>query len=139
MLLVSAHTSFGPDPDSVQSLIVIGNPQGTPSEITFEELVKVMKGHKPRWNDGTKVKIALMKPKTSVGMVTAKIIYGMSPTELSKYWLTMVFEGRSSPPEFFSDEADLIKYVLKTEGAIGITSQSSNGSKIITVSGMPEI
>lgn len=116
-------------------LVVIGNKEGTPNEISWEELVKIMKAQRPRWVNGTKVKIALMKPKTKIGSLTAKKIYGMSSQELSKYWVAVVFEGRASAPEFFSDENDLIKYVNKTEGAIGIISQIEPSVKVILISG----
>lgn len=125
---------------SEEILIIIGNPDGTPNEIAFGDLVKIMKGYKPRWDNGTKAKLALMKPKTPVGAITAKRIYGMSVNELSKYWVAMVFQGKSSPPEFFNDEEDLIKYVNKTEGAIGIISSAATAkSKIILVDGKDSI
>jgi len=120
-------------------LIVIGHADTTPDEITWEELVKVMKGQRPRWGDGAKAKIALMKPKTTVGSLTAQKVYNMSTQELSKYWVAMVFEGKTSPPEFFSDEADLIKFVNKTEGAIGIISQTEPSVKVILVNGADDI
>jgi len=137
MLVMALLMLIGAAPVDQQQtkLIVIGHAETTPDEISWEELVKVMKGQRPRWADGAKARIALMKPKTSVGALTAKKVYNMSTQELSKYWVAMVFEGKTSPPEFFSDEADLIKFVNKTEGAIGIISQNEQPVKVILVNG----
>lgn len=122
--------------DYEDSLILIANEEGTPDEISSKDLLKVLKGQKPKWGGGTKVRLALMKPKTKTGELTATKVYGMSPNELSKYWLAMVFQGKSSPPKFFNYESDLIKYVNKTEGAIGIISRPQEElPKIILVDG----
>lgn len=122
--------------DNDDSLILIANEEGTPDEISLKDLLKVLKGQKPKWEGGTKVRLALMKPKTKTGELTATKVYGMSANELNKYWLAMVFQGKSSPPKFFNYESDLIKYVSKTDGAVGIISTPQDElPKIILVDG----
>ena len=106
-------------------LVIITNDKGAPEQIPYAELKAIFRGEKPRWNDGNKVRIALMKPRTEIGTITARKIYNMSSNELNKYWLALVFQGRTSPPKFFAYEEDLKKYVLETEGAIGILNNST--------------
>jgi hypothetical protein len=55
------------------------------------QLKSVMRGEKLRWPDGSKVIIALLKSTTPIGVNTSRKIYNMSPNELNKYWLALVF------------------------------------------------
>lgn len=118
-------------------LTVITNEKAAPKQIPYGELKAIFRGEKPRWIDGSKVRIALMKPRTEIGKITARKIYNMSSNELNKYWLALVFQGRTSPPKFFSYEEDLKKYVLETEGAIGIINYSTQfpESNIVYIDG----
>ena len=44
---------------------------------------------------------------------------------MQKYWLSLVFQGRTSPPVFLDSDAEIIAYVLKTPGAIGVIAAES--------------
>ncbi len=46
----------------------------------------------------------------------------MSPDEVNRYWVGLVFQGRGSAPRYFDDENALIEYLGKTPGAVGIVS-----------------
>ncbi len=117
-------------------LMVIGNDQGVPTELKKFQLNSVLRGERQRWNDGTKVVIALMEPDTPVGRNTATRVYDMSGDELQKYFLALVFQGKVSAPEFFDTTSDLEAFVARTPGAIGIVKQpSSGGHKAILIDG----
>ena len=107
-----------------RNLVVISNPKGAPAEITHSELVAVMRGEKQRWNDGTRISIALMKSSTSTGEATSKKIYGMSGDEVNKYWLALVFQGKAKAPVFFNSAGDLEIYISQTPGAIGVVEEA---------------
>jgi len=109
-----------------RNLVVISNPKGAPAEITHSELLAVMKGEKQRWNDGTRISIALMKSSTTTGEATSKKIYGMSGDEVNKYWLALVFQGKAKAPVFFNTATELETYISQTPGAIGIIEESGD-------------
>jgi hypothetical protein len=117
------------------SLIVIRNSKGVPAEMKMAQLKSVLKGEKQRWGDGTKVVIALMKPNTIVGGNTCKKVFNMSANEVSKYWLGLVFQGKADAPAMFNSLNELEDFVSKTPGAIGVTGQTVNSNKTITVEG----
>lgn len=118
---------------------VIGNPKGVPSKLATAELKSVMKGEKQRWKDGTKIVIALMKTNTPLGQSSAKKIYNMSGDELNRFWLALVFQGKTSAPTFFSSVSDLEAFVAQTPGAIGIIKkEASNEAKLIPIDGKKE-
>ncbi|MEO8087827.1 MAG: hypothetical protein ABI763_13465 [Bacteroidota bacterium] len=106
------------------NLVVISNPKGAPTEITHTELLAVMKGEKQRWNDGTRISIALMKSSTTTGEVTSEKIYGMSGDEVNKFWLALVFQGKAKAPVFFNSAADLETYISQTPGGIGVVDDT---------------
>ena len=121
------------------ALGVIGNAKGVPASLTFVELKNVMKGEKQRWKDGTKIVIALMKTNTPIGQTSAKKIYNMSGDELNRFWLALVFQGKTSAPTFFNSMSELEAFVAQTPGAIGIVKkENTNEGKLIPVDGKKE-
>lgn len=119
-----------------ESLVVIGNGKGAPTELNMGQLKAILKGEKQRWNDGTKVAIALMKTNTPVGSSTSKKVFNMSGDQLNKHWLSLVFQGKADAPSFFNSMNELEAYVVQTPGAIGIIGQPPTiASKTILVDG----
>jgi hypothetical protein len=118
---------------SQDKISVIGNTKGVPASMKMNEVVSVLKGEKQRWNDGTKIVIALMKTSTPIGSNTGKKIYNMTGDELNKYWLALVFQGKSQAPSFFNSAAELESFVAQTPGAIGVVEQAA-GDQAHTVS-----
>lgn len=117
-------------------LAVIGHPESVPQEMDLNELRSIMKGERLRWDNGTSVKIALMKTNTVVGSETSEKIFNMSANELNKYFLAMVFQGKVKAPAFFTSESELENYVQRTPGAIGVLSRAANqGLPIIVIEG----
>jgi ABC-type phosphate transport system substrate-binding protein len=51
------------------------------------------------------------------------------------YWQQRIFSGRDVPPPELDTDDDVIKYVLKYEGAVGYVSGTAglNGTKVVTV------
>ncbi len=131
-----------PSPTFAQGieLTVIGNVQSVPSEMDMNQLIAVLKGEKMRWEDGSRVKIALMKTNTPIGSGTCEKVYNMTGNELNKYFLALVFQGKVKAPSFFNSVSDLENYVAQTPGAIGVSQNTTdNQLKIILVDGKKQI
>jgi hypothetical protein len=122
------------------SLKIIGNTKGVPAELTLPQLKSVLKGEQLRWKDGTKVTIALMKTNTPIGMNTCKRLYNMTPNELNKLFLALVFQGKGEAPTFFNSISELQAFINETPGAIGvIESTAANKEKVVYVNGKESI
>ena len=119
------------------SLTVISNPKGVPAELKMGELKSILMGERQRWASGRKVMIALMKTNTAVGKYTSEKLYNMSPDEVKKFWLALVFQGKADAPTFFNSVSDLQAYVAENPGAIGIIDQPlpGNSANVVTVDG----
>ncbi len=117
-------------------LNVIGNPGSVPEQMDMNQLRSVFKGERLRWDNGIAVKIALMKTSTSVGSHTSKKVYNMSANELNKHFLALVFQGKVKAPVFFTSESELVSFVARTPGAIGVSQPvSDEGINVIVVDG----
>ncbi|MGC4035508.1 MAG: hypothetical protein QM764_06065 [Chitinophagaceae bacterium] len=119
------------------SLTVVANEKGAPSEIKLSELKSVLMGEKQRWSNGKKVVIALMKTSTPLGTVVSKKIYDMSGDEVKGFWLKISFAGKADAPKFCNTPEELLSYVSENEGAIGIVDKPADTRdvKIVTVDG----
>jgi len=121
-------------------LYIIGNPESVPSELDMEQLKSILRGERMRWEDGSSIKIALMKTNTPIGLNTCMKIYNMSANELNKYFLALVFQGKVKAPTFFNTVQELEDYIAQTPGAIGVSQNTSDSQiKIILVDGKKEI
>ena len=114
-------------------LTVIGNVKGTPMDLKMSELKKVFRGEKDRWNDGTKVVIAMVKPTTSLGKIISQKVYSMSPDELNSFWLSFSFKFSGSPPKTFNNVGELEIFVSETPGAIAILNKTTTVTDIKTI------
>ncbi len=117
-------------------LSVVANGESIPEVMDMAQLRAVLMGEKLRWNDGTRVSIALMKTNTPIGSSTCEKLYKMSGNDLNKYFLALVFQGKVKAPTFFNSTSELEAYVAQTPGAIGVVPKAKDPSlKIITVDG----
>jgi hypothetical protein len=114
-------------------LSAISNQKGSPPAMDLSELKSVFKGEKQRWRDGTKISIALMKTNNPLGQIICKKIYDMSADDLNRFWLSLVFQGKVSAPNFFNSVSELEEFVAQNPGAIGIVNHIAQTSDIKTV------
>jgi len=124
----------------IEKLTIIGNLESVPSQMTYDQLRTVFKGERLRWVDGTKVKLALMKTTTPIGLATSEKLFNMTANELNKYFLALVFQGKIKAPSFFNSARELEEFVGQTPGAIGIIQTNEDDRvKIVIVDGKQEI
>lgn len=102
------------------ALSIIANEKGAPASLTLRELRTIMQGEKQRWPDGTRISLAFMKTSTPAGEATARKLLKMNGDEFNKYWLALVFQGKTTAPMFFTSATDLESYVTSNPGAIGV-------------------
>ncbi len=119
------------------ALSVVSNPKGSPSQMNLSELKSVFRGENQYWSNGQRVVLALMKASTEIGKNICERVYHLSPDEFNKYWLKIVFQGKSDPPVFFNTVTELLDFVRQNPGAIGIIDQSQPAAdvKVVLIEG----
>lgn len=104
---------------------VVGNAIGTES-LTKAQVTSIFKGMKSRWMNDEDVTIVLLSSKHSGCEVMAATIFGRDMKYVKKYWLNLVFQGRANPPVYLDSNEEVLNYVKKHPGAIGVVIDNEN-------------
>jgi len=104
---------------------IIGNQTGL-SQLNTTQLKEYFKGKYTLWNSGKSVKVVLHSSQSQHAPILSKLIYNTTQQGVQKYWLSLVFQGRANPPVFLDNDADIVNYVNKTPGAIGLIDRNSS-------------
>jgi hypothetical protein len=125
MLLVLATSYYGQAQQlKGEDFYIIGNSVDIKSA-SLKYAQSVFRGKYSTWNNRQTVIIVLPSKKNENCQRVASYLYETSITGMQKYWLSLVFQGRSNPPVFLDTDAEIITYVQQNQGAIGIISRSS--------------
>jgi ABC-type phosphate transport system substrate-binding protein len=100
-------------------IIIIGNNVGT-KNMTFKQVKDVLSGNVKRWNNNLSVKIVLPSSKHPHANTVAKSLYLSTYSGMQKFWLTLVFQGKAKPPIFLKSNKEIIEYINKNSGSIGV-------------------
>jgi ABC-type phosphate transport system substrate-binding protein len=129
LIFILFFTSFEEDrvfAQSATSIIVIGNKVGFEST-SMKEVKQIFRGKYSSWKNNEQVTIVLPSSKSESAIGVALIIYGTSVSSMQRYWLSLVFQGRFSAPIFLETDQEIIAYIKKTPGAIGVISSDAVG------------
>ena len=120
---------------SMNAVTIIGNKTGLSSN-SAKEIKQVFRGKYANWSTREQVIIVLPASKSSSAAIVASVIYGNTVSGVQKYWLSLVFQGRSNPPVFLDSDEEIINYVKRTSGSIGVISSGNQkvpGNLIISI------
>jgi hypothetical protein len=107
---------------------IIGNTVDIKSAST-KHIQSVFRGKYSTWNNKQSVTIVLPSKKNENCQRVAAYLYETNITGMQKFWLSLVFQGRNNPPVFLDNDKDIINYIEKNPGAIGIISRSNTEVK----------
>jgi ABC-type phosphate transport system substrate-binding protein len=103
---------------------VIANPGVTVAELSASDLKDIFLGNK------TAVGGAAVEPVLHNGGAThesfLQAYIGKSDMALRNHFKTLVFTGKGAQPKMFATDAEVLKYVMSTKGAIGYVSASAD-------------
>jgi hypothetical protein len=115
LLVVANVSALG---QRLTGIVVIGNDIGSKS-LSEQQVIEAFKAKNNFWSNGKTLSVCLPETQSKDAATVCKGVYGKSVSEVQKFWLSQVFQGRSRAPHFFDSDADMIDYVSKTPGAIG--------------------
>lgn len=87
---------------------------------TTSDIQGILKGKKSRWKNGNSVLIILRFTEDEQTQYMAQQIYNKSVQAVRKYWLGLVFSGRSSAPLFAESNEEVLDLLKKNKGAIAV-------------------
>ena len=116
----------------INTVVIIGNNIGTVS-MKKNTLINVFKGRLDSWNNNITVRIVLPSQKNESAVLIAKVLYGTTVKGMQKFWLSLVFQGRANPPVFLDTDEEIIRYVQKNPGSIGLIQKSIDYPKTLQI------
>ena len=127
VLLCSVFSAQGQE--NWQKLTVVANQIGTES-LTKDQVSKIFKGNLSRWKNDESVTLVMPSSKHEGCEIMAMTVFRRDMKYVKKYWLNLVFQGRSNPPVYLDSNEEILNYVSKHSGSIGILVNSNNNSSL---------
>ncbi len=106
--------------------VAVANSSGL-SEVTVPELRRIFRGEQSLWSTKQPVSVVLPSARAEFTDRFARQVLGMTRAGMQRYWLALVFQGRANPPVLQDSAADVLAYVQRTPGAIGLVPASTPG------------
>ena len=118
---------------TAQDLLLIANvPDG--SQFSEDYARSLLRGDKKNWDGGIGAQVALPSRKSQNYNEIAQTLLGFSGKRMQRLWFRLVFSGRVNPPTYLDSDADIVRFVMETEGAVALITQSkSDMSDLITI------
>lgn len=113
-------------------LEVVGNDVGK-NTFTKTEIKAIFRGSKSRWKNDQQVTIVMPSSKHPGCEVMAQTIFLKDMKFVKRFWLNLVFQGRSNAPIYLDSNLEILTFVKKNEGAIGVLvdSKDSGGIRLV--------
>jgi ABC-type phosphate transport system substrate-binding protein len=112
---------------------VIANPSVSVAELSADDLKDIFLGAKTAVGGGAVE--AVFETAGAAHEAFLKEYLGKSDAALRTHFKTLVFTGKGAQPKAVASDAEMLKYVASTKGAIGYVSASADtaGAKKIQV------
>ncbi len=135
MLVSFAVLIFAESYAMASDVVIVGNKNLSTKTISKETLQRIFLGQQTDWEDGTKIKFAILKTDQNDDIFLREYLYYTS-TRFVRHWRSQVFSGKGEmPPNLKSDE-EMLKFIQDDKGAIGFVTAGADTSavKVLTVS-----
>lgn len=107
---------------SAQTLLLIANvPEG--SQFSEEYALSLLKGDHKNWDGGIDARVALPSREAANYDEVANLLLGSSGKRMQRLWFRLVFSGKVNPPAYLDSDADIVRFVIETDGAVAIISK----------------
>lgn len=128
LMLILSLTMFikgtmKPQTSSMQGLMIIGNKTGLES-VSRKQIKGIFRGSQTLWTTNEQVIVVMPSSKADFAEDFASSVLQMSQSAIHKYWLELVFQGRSNPPVFLNSSFEILEFVKSNPGAIGVVKMS---------------
>ena len=102
-------------------ILVIVHPENS-SKIDVDFIQHVYQGKVTQFPDGSTVQPAILADSPLTDYFLKKIVK-QSPVQFKRLWSKALFTGKGTPPIEFSNQQDMLNYVLNDRSAIGFIDE----------------
>jgi ABC-type phosphate transport system substrate-binding protein len=112
---------------------VVANAEGTATKITRDDLARVFLGKKTLWESGSRVMPAMMDEEASKMQPFLDQVLKKSVEQYRAYWKRLLFSGGGTAPRTFRNSSQVLEFVAKNPGAIGVVEPSAVDDRVKVV------
>ena len=106
-----------------EEVVLIVNSDSAITSISARDAMNIYLGKKSSWSNGTTV-VPFSHGDDAITGTFARTYVKKSAQQLDLYWRKLVFTGKGTPPEKFSDSKLMKRAVASRRGAIGYILKS---------------
>ncbi len=113
---------------------IVVNTESKLTKISDDDLARVFLGKKTLWEDsGTRVQPALLEEELPVAQSFLEGALKKSVSQYRAYWKRLLFSGGGSAPRTFKNSAQVIEFVARQPGAIGVVGAGAADARVRVV------
>jgi ABC-type phosphate transport system substrate-binding protein len=114
---------------------IIVNPNNPSNGADREFLADAFLKKITMWSNGETIRPVDLAPNSPARRQFTQDVLHRTVAEVKVYWQQRIFAGRDLPPPEFDTDDDVVKYVLKYDGALGYISGNADlkGTRVLAV------
>ncbi len=112
---------------AVELIVHAGVPN---SNISLAQARSIFGARISRWEDGSAIRVFVLPEESVSHKDFAKQLLDLYPYQLRNAWNRIIFTGIGQAPIMVTSEAEMLKHVSETPGAIGYIGKVQNNDKV---------
>jgi ABC-type phosphate transport system substrate-binding protein len=129
-----AWCAFPPGLASAQgvdrSLRVVVNKENKLASLTTDDLTRIFLGKKTLWDSGTRIVPVMPEEESPTGELFLSGTLKKSVSQFRAYWKRLLFSGGGAVPKVFRNHDQLLDFVARQPGAIGVVEASAVDDRV---------
>jgi ABC-type phosphate transport system substrate-binding protein len=113
-----------------RSLRVVVNKENKIASLTTDDLTRVFLGKKTLWDTGTRIVPVMPEEESPAGELFLSGTLKKSVSQFRAYWKRLLFSGGGAVPKVFRNHDQLLDFVARQPGAIGIVEASAVDDRV---------
>jgi len=112
---------------------VVVNSEGGAARLSREELARIYLGKKTIWEGGTRIVPAMLDEEAPAMQPLMERVLQKSVEQYRAYWKRLLFSGGGTAPRTFRNSAQVLDFVAKNPGALGVVEASASDDRVKVV------
>ncbi len=109
---------------------VIVHPESGVSQLSPADMESIYLGKKTLWESGKKIMPVLLNEDNPTTKAFIETVLNKTIDQYRSYWKRRLFSGGGAVPRSFSSSSELIDFVAKTPGAIGVVDVAPKDDRV---------
>ncbi len=116
-----------------QAVEIIANPSIKIESLTISRARNIFSMRARNWANDTPIKVYVLDDNNDLHKQFSKQILGVFPYKLRRVWDRNTFSGTGQAPTTVKSEAEMIKVISSTKGAIGYANKGNVNVHVIKI------